>query len=55
MYFIAMTLVSFVLITIGAQHVDGGYLYVGALVAGGVYLGHVLTEALNNPTHSVDK
>ena len=48
MYRIFMTLVSTVFIYTGASHVQGGYLFIFFLVAGGVYLGHVLTDALND-------
>jgi len=48
MYRIFMTLVSAVFIYTGASHVQGGYLFIFFLVAGGVYLGHVLTDALND-------
>ena len=50
MYQIANTLLSAVLIYMGATHVEGGWLSILALIAGGIYLGHVLTEALNDPT-----
>jgi len=48
MYRIFMTLVSTVFIYTGASHVQGGWLFIIFLVAGGVYLGHVLTDALND-------
>jgi len=48
MYRIFMTLVSAVFIYTGANHVEGGYLFIIFLVMGGVYLGHVLTDALND-------
>ena len=48
MYSIFMTIVSVTFIYIGASHVQGGWLFILALIAGGVYLGHVVTEALND-------
>lgn len=48
MYRILMTLASATFIYIGASHVEGGWLFIFALIAGGIYLGHVLTEALND-------
>jgi hypothetical protein len=39
--------VSVVFLLIGAFNVDGGYLWVATLVMGGVFFGHVVTEALN--------
>ena len=48
MYSIFMTIVSLTFIYIGASHVQGGWLFILALIAGGVYLGHVVTEALND-------
>jgi hypothetical protein len=47
MYYIIMTSASIVFIGIGANNVDGGYLWIASLVIGGIYFGHVMTEALN--------
>jgi len=47
MYYIFMTIASAVFLLIGATHVEGGYLWIASLVIGGIYLGHVVTEALN--------
>jgi hypothetical protein len=47
MYYIFMTIASVVFVMIGATNVDGGYLWIAMLVIGGIYLGHVMTEALN--------
>jgi hypothetical protein len=47
MYYIFMTIASVAFIIAGATHVDGGYLWIATLVIGGIYLGHVMTEALN--------
>jgi hypothetical protein len=42
-----MTIASVVFLMIGATNVDGGYLWIAMLMMGGVFLGHVMTEALN--------
>jgi hypothetical protein len=47
MYYIFMTIASVAFIIGGATNVDGGYLWIAMLVIGGIYLGHVMTEALN--------
>ena len=47
MYYIFMTIASVVFVMIGATNVDGGYLWIAMLMMGGVFLGHVMTEALN--------
>jgi hypothetical protein len=47
MYYIFMTIASVVFLMIGATNVDGGYLWIAMLMMGGVFLGHVMTEALN--------
>jgi hypothetical protein len=47
MYYVFMTIASVVFVMIGATNVDGGYLWIASLVIGGIYLGHVMTEALN--------
>jgi hypothetical protein len=47
MYYIFMTIASVVFLLIGATHVEGGHLWIASLVIGGIYLGHVMTEALN--------
>ena len=47
MYSIFMTVVSLTFMYIGASHVEGGWLFILSLIAGGVYFGHVITEALN--------
>ena len=39
-----------ILIFVGLTQSDSGYLWSACLIAGGVYIGHVITEALNNPT-----
>lgn len=39
-----------ILIFVGLTQSDSGYLWNACLIAGGVYIGHVITEALNNPT-----
>lgn len=47
MYYIFMTLASVAFIAGGVTNLDGGYLWIAMLVIGGIYLGHVMTEALN--------
>jgi len=47
MYNILITLMATALIVFGSQGLDGGYLFKLALIVGGLYLGHVVTEALN--------
>lgn len=47
MYYVFMTIASVVFVMIGAINVDGGYLWIAMLMMGGVFLGHVMTEALN--------
>ena len=47
MYNIFMTIVSVLLIYVGLQNLTGGYLWMALVVAGGFYLGHVVTVALN--------
>jgi len=47
MYNILTTLFATVLISLSWDNVDGGYLFKFALIIGGVYIGHVLTETLN--------
>ena len=39
-----------VLIYVGLTQSDSGYLWSACLIAGGVYIGHVITEVLNDPT-----
>ena len=47
MYYVLMTIVSIIFIITGASQIDGGYLWIASLVIGGIYFGHVMTEALN--------
>jgi hypothetical protein len=47
MYNICMSIVSVLLIYVGLQNLTGGYLFMALVVAGGFYLGHVVTMALN--------
>ena len=47
MYNILITLMATALIVFGSEGLDGGMLFKFALVVGGLYLGHVVTEALN--------
>jgi len=46
-YNIFMTIVSVLLIYVGLQNLTGGYLWMALVVAGGFYMGHVVTMALN--------
>lgn len=47
MYNILITLLASALVVFGSQGLDGGLLFKFALVVGGVYLGHVMTDVLN--------
>ena len=48
MYNVLMSIVSALLIYVGLQNLTGGYLWMALVVAGGFYLGHVVTLALND-------
>jgi hypothetical protein len=48
MYNILTSILATALIVFGSQSLDGGLLFKLALVVGGIYLGHVMTDALNN-------
>lgn len=48
LYIMLMTLVSAGMLTLGFM--GDGILHNVALILGGTYFGHILTEALNNPT-----
>jgi len=45
-YFMLMTIVATAFIVFGFNG-EGGYIHRLALIAGGLYFGHLLTEALN--------
>jgi len=45
-YFMLMTIVATAFIVFGFNG-EGGYIHRIALIAGGLYFGHLLTEALN--------
>ena len=45
-YFVLMTIVATAFIVFGFNG-EGGYIHRFALIAGGLYFGHLLTEALN--------
>lgn len=47
MYNILTSILATALIVFGSQSLDGGLLFKFALVVGGIYLGHVMTDALN--------
>lgn len=51
--FILFTLGT-VLIYIGAINSDSGYLWNACLIAGGVYIGHVITNVFDDPTDSME-
>ena len=36
-------------IALSIPHLEGGWLFVALLVLGGAFIGHAITEALNNP------
>ena len=43
-----------VLVYIGLTQSDSGYLWNACLIAGGVYIGHAITEALNTHDDNVE-
>jgi hypothetical protein len=47
MYNILITLLASALVVFGSEGLDGGLLFKFALVVGGLYLGHVMTDVLN--------
>lgn len=47
MYNILTTIIATALIVFGSNNLDGGLLFKFALVIGGIYLGYVMTDALN--------
>ena len=51
MYYVLMTTVSVLFTAFGVCNFDGGVLYTIPCIFGGVLFGHVLTEALNDPSH----
>lgn len=50
MYYVFMTSLAVLASVLGIQHIDGGWYYTALCVFGGVLFGHVLTEALNDPS-----
>lgn len=48
MYNIANTILGAVAIGASIPHLEGGWLFIALLILGGVYIGHAITEALNN-------
>jgi len=48
MYYIVMSLMSAAFLFAGFSHLDGSLLWGFVIAIGGVYLGHVVTEALNH-------
>jgi uncharacterized membrane protein YwaF len=49
MYNIFFTLIGASFVAIALPHVEAGYLFTAMLVVGGFFIGHALTEALNDP------
>lgn len=49
MYSTIMSIIAVTMLYLGVSQVEGGLLYIALIAVGGVYLGHALTEALNNP------
>lgn len=47
MYNVFMSITSALMIYVGLQNLTGGYLWMALVVAGGFYMGHVVTLALN--------
>lgn len=47
MYTILNTLLAALLFYVGVSHIDDGYLWIASLFTSGVYLGHLITDALN--------
>ena len=50
MYNLLNLAMGFVFVSIGLHYAESGYLWSASLIVGGVYIGHALTEALNDPT-----
>jgi len=46
---IVYTILACLLISLGFTSIDGFWLFQSCLVLGGMLLGHVVTEALNDP------
>lgn len=53
-YHLANFFIGLSLVYIGINHSESGFLWDACLIIGGVYIGHVITEVLNNPTHESD-
>jgi hypothetical protein len=53
-YNLSMFAVGTALIYIGWSQSDSGYLWNAALIVGGFYVGHVLTNVLDNPTDRLE-
>jgi hypothetical protein len=49
MYNLTLALIGAILIAIALPYVESGYLFTAMLVVGGIYIGHALTEAFNDP------
>ena len=50
MYYVFMTFLACLASVFGINGIDGGWYYTALCVFGGVLFGHVLTEALNDPS-----
>ena len=48
MYYVLMSLMSAAFLFAGFTHLDGSVLWGFVVAAGGFFLGHVVTEALNH-------
>jgi hypothetical protein len=46
-YNVFMSITSALFIYVGFQNLTGGYLFMALVLAGGFFLGHVVTMALN--------
>jgi hypothetical protein len=55
MYYVFMTFLACLASVFGINGIDAGWYYTALCVFGGVLFGHVLTEALNDPSLSDDR
>ena len=46
--------VGIAFVWVGLDGVESGHLWSAALIIGGVYIGHALTQALNDPSNDSD-
>ena len=54
MYNLLNLAMGFVFVSIGLHYAESGWLWSAALIVGGAYIGHALTEALNTPSDNSD-